>query len=226
MLIDVANVSKIYQMGKNKVNALNDVSLRIDTGELVAIIGPSGSGKTTLMNILGCLDTPTEGSYRLNGKEVINMTDSQLADVRNRTIGFVFQTFNLLQRLTALENVELPLIYRGIGARERHRKASEALESVGLAYRAHHKPSELSGGQQQRVAIARALVSEAPIILADEPTGNLDTHSGTEILRILKDLNNNGTTVILITHDNNIAGNARRIVRIQDGEIIEDREVN
>ncbi|NSW89457.1 MAG: ABC transporter ATP-binding protein [Firmicutes bacterium] len=226
MLIDICNVSKIYQMGKNKVNALKNVSLQIGSGELVAIIGPSGSGKTTLMNILGCLDTPTEGTYKLNGRGVINMTDSQLADIRNRTIGFVFQSFNLLQRLTALENVELPLIYRGMGARERHRRALAALESVGLADRVHHKPSELSGGQQQRVAIARALVSEAPIILADEPTGNLDTHSGAEILRILKELNNNGSTVILITHDNNIASNAKRIVRLQDGEIIEDKEVN
>jgi len=225
MLIEIESVRKIYRMGDNEVKALNGVSLNIDAGELVAIIGPSGSGKTTLMNILGCLDIPTEGMYKLNGKEVINMNDNQLADIRNKTVGFVFQTFNLLQKITAIENVELPLIYRGIGSKMRHKKLMEALDMVGLSNRAHHRPSELSGGQQQRVAIARALVSEAPIILADEPTGNLDTHAGTEIIKILKDLNEKGTTVILITHDNNIANNARRIVRIQDGEIKEDREV-
>lgn len=225
MLIEIESVRKIYRMGDNEVKALNGVSLNIDAGELVAIIGPSGSGKTTLMNILGCLDIPTEGMYKLNGKEVINMNDNQLADIRNKTVGFVFQTFNLLQKITAIENVELPLIYRGIGSKMRHKKSMEALDMVGLSNRAHHRPSELSGGQQQRVAIARALVSEAPIILADEPTGNLDTHAGTEIIKILKDLNKKGTTVILITHDNNIANNARRIVRIQDGEIKEDREV-
>jgi len=225
MLIEIESVRKIYRMGDNEVKALNGVSLNIDAGELVAIISPSGSGKTTLMNILGCLDIPTEGMYKLKGKEVINMNDNQLADIRNKTVGFVFQTFNLLQKITAIENVELPLIYRGIGSKMRHKKSMEALDMVGLSNRAHHRPSELSGGQQQRVAIARALVSEAPIILADEPTGNLDTHAGTEIIKILKDLNEKGTTVILITHDNNIANNARRIVRIQDGEIKEDREV-
>jgi len=213
-------------MGDNTVHALKNVNLRIDEGEFVAIIGPSGSGKSTLMNILGCLDVPTSGTYRLFGEEVSRMNDNQLADIRNRRIGFVFQNFNLLQKLTALENVELPLIYRGMGAKERHRRAKAALENVGLGDRLHHKPSELSGGQQQRVAIARALVSEAPLILADEPTGNLDSNAGREILKILKELNDRGSTVVLITHDNSIAMNAKRLIRIQDGEIIEDRKVS
>jgi len=213
-------------MGDNTVHALKNVNLRIDEGEFVAIIGPSGSGKSTLMNILGCLDVPTSGTYRLFGEEVSRMNDNQLADIRNRRIGFVFQNFNLLQKLTALENVELPLIYRGMGAKERHRRAKAALENVGLGDRLHHKPSELSGGQQQRVAIARALVSEAPLILADEPTGNLDSNAGREILKILKELNDRGSTVVLITHDNSIAMNAKRLIRIQDDEIIEDRKVS
>lgn len=225
-MIEVIDLCKTYHMGDNTVHALKNVNLRIDEGEFVAIIGPSGSGKSTLMNILGCLDVPTSGTYRLFGEEVSRMNDNQLADIRNRRIGFVFQNFNLLQKLTALENVELPLIYRGMGAKERHRRAKAALENVGLGDRLHHKPSELSGGQQQRVAIARALVSEAPLILADEPTGNLDSNAGREILKILKELNDRGSTVVLITHDNSIAMNAKRLIRIQDGEIIEDRKVS
>jgi len=225
-VIEVIDLCKTYHMGDNTVHALKNVNLRIDEGEFVAIIGPSGSGKSTLMNILGCLDVPTSGTYRLFGEEVSRMNDNQLADIRNRRIGFVFQNFNLLQKLTALENVELPLIYRGMGAKERHRRAKAALENVGLGDRLHHKPSELSGGQQQRVAIARALVSEAPLILADEPTGNLDSNAGREILKILKELNDRGSTVVLITHDNSIAMNAKRLIRIQDGEIIEDRKVS
>ena len=225
-MIEIFNLSKTYYMGENVIHALKNVNLNINEGEMVAVIGPSGSGKTTLMNILGCLDIPSDGTYRLYGEKVNCMRDNQLADIRNRRIGFVFQNFNLLQKLNALENVELPLIYRGMSARERNRRAKAALESVGLADRLDHKPSELSGGQQQRVAIARALVSDAPIILADEPTGNLDTNSGKEILSILKRLNNKGSTVVLITHNNNIAMNAKRVVRIQDGEIIEDREVS
>ena len=225
-MIEVIDLCKTYHMGDNTVHALKNVNLRIDEGEFVAIIGPSGSGKSTLMNILGCLDVPTSGTYRLFGEEVSRMNDNQLADIRNRRIGFVFQNFNLLQKLTALENVELPLIYRGMGAKERHRRAKAALENVGLGDRLHHKPSELSGGQQQRVAIARALVSEAPLILADEPTGNLDSNAGREILKILKELNDRGSTVVLITHDNSIAMNAKRLIRIQDDEIIEDRKVS
>ena len=225
-MIEVIDLCKTYHMGDNTVHALKNVNLRIDEGEFVAIIGPSGSGKSTLMNILGCLDVPTSGTYRLFGEEVSRMNDNQLADIRNRRIGFVFQNFNLLQKLTALENVELPLIYRGMGAKERHRRAKAALENVGLGDRLHHKPSELPGGQQQRVAIARALVSEAPLILADEPTGNLDSNAGREILKILKELNDRGSTVVLITHDNSIAMNAKRLIRIQDGEIIEDRKVS
>ncbi|MCX8132168.1 MAG: ABC transporter ATP-binding protein [Clostridia bacterium] len=224
-MIHISNMCKIYRMGDNMIKALNNVSLQINKHEFVAIIGPSGSGKSTLMNMLGCLDTPTSGTYILDNFEVSKLNDNQLADIRNNKIGFIFQGFNLLQKLTALENVELPLIYQGIGAKERHRRSSAALETVGLGERIHHKPTELSGGQQQRVAIARALVSDPPIILADEPTGNLDSKSGTEIMRILKELHDKGNTIILITHDNNIANQAKRVVRIQDGEIIEDREV-
>jgi putative ABC transport system ATP-binding protein len=216
---------KVYKMGDNVVNALNNITLHIKSHEFVAIIGPSGSGKSTLMNMIGCLDVPTSGSYALDGNEVSKMSDNELADIRNYKIGFIFQGFNLLQKLTALENVELPLIYQGVSAKERRRRSREALEIVGLSDRVHHKPNELSGGQQQRVAIARALVSRPPIILADEPTGNLDTKSGSEVMRILKELHANGNTIVLITHDNNIAMQAQRMVRIQDGEIIEDREV-
>jgi len=224
-MIRIANMCKVYKMGDNVVNALNNITLHIKSHEFVAIIGPSGSGKSTLMNMIGCLDVPTSGSYALDGNEVSKMSDNELADIRNYKIGFIFQGFNLLQKLTALENVELPLIYQGVSAKERRRRSREALEIVRLSDRVHHKPNELSGGQQQRVAIARALVSRPPIILADEPTGNLDTKSGSEVMRILKELHANGNTIVLITHDNNIAMQAQRMVRIQDGEIIEDREV-
>ncbi|MDP4092716.1 MAG: ABC transporter ATP-binding protein [Bacillota bacterium] len=224
-MIVISNMSKIYRMGDNVINALNNISLHIKKHEFVAITGPSGSGKSTLMNMLGCLDTPTSGTYLLDGVEVSKLKDDQLAEIRNVKIGFIFQGFNLLVKLTALENVELPLIYQGLSSRERHEKAIMALESVGLGERIHHRPNELSGGQQQRVAIARALVSEPPIILADEPTGNLDSKSGIEIMKLLKMLHQRGNTIVLITHDNNVAMQARRVIRIQDGEICEDKEV-
>jgi putative ABC transport system ATP-binding protein len=212
-------------MGENRVMALNDVNLHISPHEFVAIIGPSGSGKSTLMNILGCLDVPTSGSYILDGNEVSVLSDNELADIRNTRIGFIFQGFNLLKKLTAIENVELPLVYQGVSQKERHRRSVEALEAVGLGDRVKHTPNELSGGQQQRVAIARALVSRPPILLADEPTGNLDSKSGMEIMKIMHDLHEQGNTVILITHDNNIAMQANRVVRIIDGQISEDKEV-
>lgn len=224
-MLQLSNICKVYRMGDNIINALNNINLTINKHEFVAIVGPSGSGKSTMMNMIGCLDTPSSGSYVLDGNEIGELNDNQLAEIRNSKIGFIFQGFNLLQKLTAVENVELPLIYKGLGARERHRRSVEALEMVGLGDRVSHKPNELSGGQQQRVAIARALVSDPPIILADEPTGNLDSKSGTEILRILNELNENGNTIILITHDNNVAMQAQRIVRLSDGEIVEDREV-
>lgn len=224
-MIRISDMYKIYKMGDNVVNALNGVNIHIKPHEFVAIVGPSGSGKSTLMNMIGCLDIPTSGSYSLDGSEVSRMKDDQLAEIRNKKIGFIFQGFNLLQKLTALENVEMPLIYQGAGAKERKRRATEALESVGLGDRVHHRPTELSGGQQQRVAIARALAGNPPMILADEPTGALDTKSGVEIMKILKDLNEKGNTIVLITHDNNIAMQAQRIIRIQDGQIMEDREV-
>lgn len=224
-MIQITNMVKTYKMGDNVVNALNNVTLHIKKHEFVAIIGPSGSGKSTLMNMLGCLDTPTSGAYKLDGQEISKLNDNKLAEIRNFKIGFIFQGFNLLQKLTAVENVELPLIYQGVGSRQRMERSKKALEMVGLEDRVHHKPTELSGGQQQRVAIARALVSNPPIILADEPTGNLDTKSGTEIMRILKELHKLGNTIVLITHDNNIAAQAQRMVRIQDGQIIEDKEV-
>jgi putative ABC transport system ATP-binding protein len=225
-IITLNNIYKIYQMGENSVNALNNVSLKVNEHEFVAIVGPSGSGKSTLMNILGCLDVPTAGSYILDGNEVSNMNDNELADIRNRKIGFIFQGFNLLKKLSAVENVELPLVYQGIGQKDRHRRSIEALEAVGLGGRLKHAPNELSGGQQQRVAIARALVSNAPILLADEPTGNLDSKSGQEIIKIMHDLHEKGNTIILITHDNNIAMQAERIIRIIDGQIAEDKEVS
>lgn len=221
-MIRIDNLSKIYRIGDVIVKALDGVSLSIKKQEFTAVMGPSGSGKSTLMNIIGCLDVPTSGTYMLNGNEVSRLSDNELAEIRNRNIGFVFQGFNLLQKLTALENVELPLIYRGMGARERHRRSREALESVGLGDRMHHRSNQLSGGQQQRVAIARALVSTPPIILADEPTGNLDSKSGMEILKLLADLNRAGNTVIIITHDQNIAMHAQRIIKLQDGRVVED----
>lgn len=225
-MIRISNMSKIYKMGDNEVKALDDINLHIKPKEFVAIIGPSGSGKSTLMNMIGCLDVPTTGTYILDGKKVDGLRDDELAEIRNKSIGFIFQSFNLLQKLTALENVELPLIYQGISSKERHRRSMEALESVGLGDRIHHKPNQLSGGQQQRVAVARALVSKPPIILADEPTGALDTKSGTEVMGIIKNLHEMGNTVVLITHDNNIAMQAKRVIRIQDGRITEDGEVN
>lgn len=224
-MIHIANMTKTYVMGNNTVTALNNVSLDIKAREFVSIVGPSGSGKSTLMNMLGCLDTPTSGTYILDGKEVSKMRDDELANVRNFKIGFVFQRFNLLQKLSAIENVELPLIYQGVRAREARIRAEEALASVGLKERMHHKPNELSGGQQQRVAIARALVTKPPVILADEPTGALDSKTGIEVMGILKDLHAQGNTIVLITHDNSLAQKAQRIIRLSDGEIIEDKEV-
>ena len=223
-LVEVRDVSKIYNPGENEVRALDHVSLSIGTNEFVAIIGQSGSGKSTLMNMLGCLDTPTNGTYTLHGQDVSHMTDDEQSDVRNKEIGFIFQGFNLIAGLTALENVELPLIYRGIGRKERLELSEEALARVGLEKRMTHKPSEMSGGQQQRVAIARAIALAPPIILADEPTGNLDSASSKEIMGILKDLHREGRTVILITHDNTIAMQAPRIVKIMDGHIVSDTE--
>lgn len=223
-MIDLKNIYKIYKMGENEVYALDNVSLHIDDKEFVSIIGPSGSGKSTLMNMLGCLDVPTRGSYTLDGYNVGSKTDDELAAIRNEKIGFVFQGFNLLPRLSAIENVELPLIYQGIPAKERRERAKKALESVGLGDRIDHKPTELSGGQQQRVAIARALVTNPPIILGDEPTGNLDSKSGKEVMEIFKELHKKGNTIILITHDADVAAQAERIVRIQDGKLYEEEK--
>ncbi|MCI8937764.1 MAG: ABC transporter ATP-binding protein [Lachnospiraceae bacterium] len=221
-LIEIQDMCKIYNPGENEVRALDHVNLRIDKNEFVAIIGQSGSGKSTLMNMLGCLDVPSSGTYILNGQDVSGLTDDDLSDIRNREIGFIFQGFNLISGLTALENVELPLIYRGVGKKERLKLSKIALEKVGLKARMDHKPSEMSGGQQQRVAIARAIAQAPPVILADEPTGNLDSGSTKEIMEILKGLHAEGRTVILITHDNDIAARARRIIRIMDGKIVND----
>ena len=221
-LIKVEDLCKIYNPGENEVRALDHVNLEIKTGEFVAIIGQSGSGKSTFMNMLGCLDVPTSGQYYLNGTDVSTMKDNDLSVVRNREIGFIFQGFNLIANLNAIENVELPLIYRGIDRKTRHKLAIESLKMVGLEKRMQHKPSEMSGGQQQRVAIARAIAAKPPVILADEPTGNLDSASSREILGILKQMHQSGKTVILITHDNGIADQARRVVRIMDGKIESD----
>jgi len=224
MLIELTDIRKIYQMGEVQVDALAGVSLIIDKGELTAIMGPSGSGKSTLMNIIGCLDQATSGTYLLDGTNVSMTDDNQLAEIRNRRIGFVFQQYNLLARTTALDNVELPLVYAG--ASNRRQKAVEALESVGLGDRTHHKPNELSGGQQQRVAIARALVNEPDIILADEPTGNLDSKSGREIIELFQRLNEErGITIIFVTHDPEIAQVTRRIIRLYDGKVVGDERV-
>ncbi|NLG89665.1 MAG: ABC transporter ATP-binding protein [Clostridiaceae bacterium] len=224
-MIKTEALSKHYHIGDTIVKALDNVTLHIPAHSFVSIVGPSGSGKSTLMNLLGCLDTPTSGRYLLDGMEVSNMSDNQLAEIRNRKIGFVFQGFNLVPKLTALENVELPLIYSGVSKKERRSLAAEALEKVGLTDRSSHLPSELSGGQQQRVAIARALVTRPPIILADEPTGNLDSHSGRDILKLFQKLHEMGNTIVLITHDEYIAGQAQRIIRILDGQIVDDVEV-
>ena len=225
MLVTLKNVYKIYGEGlESEVRALDGVSLDIDRGEFVAIVGQSGSGKSTMMNVLGCLDIPTRGDYFLDGTDVRELTDKELSHIRNRQIGFIFQQYNLIQSLTVLENVELPLIYQGINADDRYDMAMEALERVGLANRVKHKPTEMSGGQQQRVAIARAIATRPPIIMADEPTGALDSHTGLEVLGFLQQLNKEGTTVILITHDNGIAATARRVVRLADGKIVDDHE--
>lgn len=224
-MIEIKNMSKIYRIGDVEVKALSNVSLSIQQHEFVSIIGPSGSGKSTLMNMIGLLDVPTYGEYFLEDNEVNGLNDDQLADIRNHKIGFIFQGFNLIQKLNSVENVELPLIYQGIAAKERYKKSVEALTLVGLGDRIHHKPAELSGGQQQRVAIARALVGNPSIILADEPTGNLDSKSGKDIMSMLKVMHAKGNTIVLITHDNDIAMQAERLVRIQDGQIIEDRMV-
>lgn len=224
MLIELKDLYKIYQPGQNEVRAVDGISLQIEQGEFVSIIGQSGSGKSTLMNIIGCLDAPTRGTYLLNGEDVSALSDDRLSEIRNREIGFIFQGFNLISNLDALENVELPLIYRGMGKEERAELAVSALKKVGLANRMHHKPSEMSGGQQQRVAIARAIAASPPLILADEPTGNLDTKAGVEVMEILTGLNREGRTVILITHDNAVAEAANRTIRIKDGKIEQDYE--
>jgi len=225
MLISISNLRKIYQMGEAEVRALDGVDLKVEAGEYVAIMGPSGSGKSTLMNLIGCLDTPTSGEYILNGKRVSDLDDTELAEIRNHEIGFVFQTFNLLSRATALSNVELPLIYARISARERHRRAREALEKVGLDDRAKHQPNELSGGQRQRVALARALVNQPSILLADEPTGNLDSRTSAEMMELFNELNAAGNTMIVVTHEGDIAAHARRVVRLLDGKIVVDEKV-
>lgn len=225
-IINIEHIARVYQVGSEEVHALRDVTLKIDKNEYVAIMGPSGSGKSTLMNLLGCLDTPTSGIYDFKGVSVSEMTDNQLAKIRNREIGFVFQTFNLLARSDAVHNVELPLIYAGIPYSERRDRAVQALKDVGLGDRMHHKPNELSGGQRQRVAIARALVTNPAIILADEPTGNLDSKTGEEIMNLFQEIHDKGNTIILVTHEEYIAEHAFRIIRLKDGLIEKDERVN
>lgn len=223
-MIDLQGLTKTYRIGDEEVPVLRGIDLRVEAGEFVAVLGPSGSGKTTLMNIVGCLDSPTAGSYELDGQGVESLSQTELAAVRNRKIGFVFQNFYLLPRMTALRNVEVPLIYRRIGRAERLARAGELLAQVGLADRGRHKPNELSGGQKQRVAIARALANDPPVLLADEPTGSLDSVSSRQILELIRAVNERGTTVVLITHDREIARFARRVIRIRDGQIESDRE--
>jgi len=223
-IIDIQHIAKIYEMGNEEVHALRDVSLTVGSNEYIALMGPSGSGKSTLMNMLGCLDTPTSGLYLFKGENVNDLSDDELAEIRNAEIGFVFQTFNLLPRASALQNVELPLVYAGISKHEREQRAEQALIRVGLADRMDHRPNELSGGQRQRVAIARALVTDPAIILADEPTGNLDSKTGQDIMNLFDELYNAGNTVILVTHEEDIARHARRIVRLRDGLIETDEE--
>jgi len=224
-MINVKDLTKEYVMGRIKVPALKGINLEIPQGQFVAIMGPSGSGKSTLMNILGCLDRPTSGTYSLNGSDVSKKSDNELAEVRNKLIGFIFQTFNLLSRTDALSNVELPLIYRGMGIKERQERAKKALDMVDLGKRIHHRPSELSGGEQQRVAIARAIAGDPKIILADEPTGNLDSRSGEEVMAIFQKLHDQGITLVLVTHDPDIARHAERIVALRDGHIVSDQMV-
>lgn len=224
-VIQVKDLMKIYQMGTQEVRALNGVTFDVQENEYIAIMGPSGSGKSTMMNLIGCLDTPSSGTYILNGQDVSELEDSELAEVRNREIGFVFQTFNLLPRTDCLSNVELPLIYSGMKTADRHRRATETLQKVGLGDRIDHKPNELSGGQRQRVAIARALVNNPSIILADEPTGNLDTKTGEEIMMLFEELYRMGNTILVVTHENDIANHARRIIRLRDGVVESDTQV-
>jgi putative ABC transport system ATP-binding protein len=222
-LIEIRDVTKTYDMGAETiVHALAGVSLSIEEGDYVAIMGPSGSGKSTLMNLIGCLDTPSTGSYVLKGREIATMNDDELAQIRNKEIGFIFQTFNLLPRADAVQNVELPLVYSGLPRRERKARAEKALDAVGLGSRKHHRPNEMSGGQRQRVAIARALVNDPSILLADEPTGNLDSKTGEEILALMDDLHRGGNTIILVTHEDELAQHAARVVRLRDGKIISD----
>ena len=221
-LIDIQNIYKIYNPGENEVRALDGITLTVEHGEFLAIVGQSGSGKSTLMNMLGLLDIPTSGTYILDGVDVKDMTDDELSEIRNKEIGFIFQGFNLIPSLTAVENVELPLVYRGMKKEERNKLALEALNRVDLSHRLDHLPKQMSGGQQQRVAIARAVAARPPIILADEPTGNLDSHSGVEVMKILHELHEEGRTVILITHDNDIANEAERVIKISDGQIVAD----
>ena len=225
MLIQVQDLTKIYPMGNEEVRALDGVSLDIGRGEYIAIMGPSGSGKSTLMNLIGCLDTPSSGTYILNDREVSKLDDNELAAIRNKEIGFVFQTFNLLARTSALGNVELPLIYAGVPRAERLKKARAALESVQLGDRMMHKPNELSGGQRQRVAVARALVNNPSLILADEPTGNLDSRTGLELMALLDELNRRGNTIVLVTHEEEVAQHANRVVKLMDGKIVSDHPV-
>ena len=226
MLISIRNLCKIYHMGAVEVRALDGLDLEVESGEYLAIMGPSGSGKSTLMNLIGCLDTPTSGEYILNNQRVSDLDDGELASIRNHEIGFVFQTFNLLARATALANVELPLIYARVPAKERHRRAREVLERVGLGDRVKHQPNELSGGQQGRVAVARALINDPSILLADEPTGNLDSKTSAEIMELFDELNTAGNTLIVVTHEEDIAAHARRIVRMLDGKVVADERTS